>query len=788
MLIHTLSTHCPLTKTISATTDGIHKTPYPLTWNFSSKDHRIHTIEELHALIKDTAKKGHCLIKGQLGRPLNNESRRGATNTEQATQWLVLDIDNMPASATVNGQTQLITPDFILHTLGLGDVSHVIQYSASHGLNPGTLSCHIFLLLTAAVPAPTLKRWLVQKNFSSPVFTQAMSLTRTGNALHWPLDVSACQNDKLIYVAPPVFDGMDDPMPQRLQLVKRALPAATLHVPSISTPEQNRLLTEERINHLRVLAGLPKRKFKYAFEGAIEYLKSPAEAEITEIKTERDFVYFNLNGGDSWAYYHPVSNPKYIYNFKGEPTYLTQELLPGYWASVQSSGANKGSGEQAQITYFAFQDELSSQYYGGNYDEASGQLSLHPFKNLRMLRDYALQNGIAWGDIVPTWRVVFDPGDIVRVDFANRVVNLFEPSPYMLDALDENLRVPKNPPPICHRIIHHALGADEANTRHFYHWLAYIVQNRTYTGTAWLLQGGNGTGKGLLANHILSPLMGASNVRLKRMDELNEQFNAFIEGALIVCIDEMEAKAIQFGKQKAVMANLKNYVTEPTLSIRGMYRAARNVPNYSNWLFFTNDRAALRLDENDRRWNVANYQEDRLLITSDEVEAIRKELPALYAWLYHQPTNEHTVRFPLDNEARRSLITNTRTTTELFMRALREGHMGWFVDQLPSDERHRTNALLHEKVRDYQTDLKTLLTRAKTRQGNYIATRDELHRLYNFITNERGTATAFAKTLTSHGLRVRSVRAPEHASPVQGVQITWKDESNFPSYLNSLPA
>jgi hypothetical protein len=53
----------------------------------------------------------------------------------------------------------------------------------------------------------------------------------------------------------------------------------------------------------------------------------PDSAVITEMKAERGFVYFNLNGGDSWAYYHPESNPDYIYNFKGEPSYLLKNKV-----------------------------------------------------------------------------------------------------------------------------------------------------------------------------------------------------------------------------------------------------------------------------------------------------------------------------------------------------------------------------------------------------------------------------------------------------------------------------
>ena len=62
------------------------------------------------------------------------------------------------------------------------------------------LRAHIFMLLDKPVAAPLLKQWLTQKNHEVPLLHDAMKLTKTGNAISWPLDISACQNDKLIYI------------------------------------------------------------------------------------------------------------------------------------------------------------------------------------------------------------------------------------------------------------------------------------------------------------------------------------------------------------------------------------------------------------------------------------------------------------------------------------------------------------------------------------------------------------------------------------------------------------
>jgi hypothetical protein len=69
-------------------------------------------------------------------------------------------------------------------------------------------------------------------------------------------------------------------------------------------------------------------------------MSKPGEATITGIKRDRGFVYLNLNGGDSWGYYHSEDNAEYIYNFKGEPVYKTSELLPEYWASINKVDAD----------------------------------------------------------------------------------------------------------------------------------------------------------------------------------------------------------------------------------------------------------------------------------------------------------------------------------------------------------------------------------------------------------------------------------------------------------------
>lgn len=109
----------PLTKTISPRG----KDAYPLTKYFTSYEEEITSSLDLFNAIKTHAAQGHCLIKGNLSRPLIDEERRGATATDDATQYICLDFDRH--------ETDDINDD--LARMGLGNINYVLQYSASHG-------------------------------------------------------------------------------------------------------------------------------------------------------------------------------------------------------------------------------------------------------------------------------------------------------------------------------------------------------------------------------------------------------------------------------------------------------------------------------------------------------------------------------------------------------------------------------------------------------------------------------------------------------------------------------
>ena len=484
MNIYFLSAEKPIVKRYELDPKGeLQKHSYPFVYEVTSHEEHPKGLPELATLMQRYSKTGATLVKGELSRQLVTESRKGTTDPTAKTDWICLDLDGVDNYQTV---------DLFLEDIGCGDTDYIVQWSSSMGIeNNAGFRCHIFMRLDQECHPQILKYWLMDINLSTPSLSAQLDLTKTGNSLRWPLDITTCQNDKLLYISPPELGkGIKDPFPgnKRITFVKRKHRALVLPYP-IPGKDALRERMEQRITELRIQHQLPKKKaIKYKFAGATEYMVNPDSATITEMKTERGFVYFNLNGGNSWAYYHPEDNPNFVFNFKGEPAYKTEDLLPEYWASLQQAASNYQPNSQG-IIYLAFREFRTGNYYNGTYDTGTDKLNLAMAKSESQLRQFMKQYGQQIGEFVPDWNLVWDPHSTSVVNPTNNELNTFQPSEFFLKA-----KLPKTNqiPPTIKKVIDHVLGHDPDTIDHFINWLACIVQYQTRTGTAWVWQGTQG--------------------------------------------------------------------------------------------------------------------------------------------------------------------------------------------------------------------------------------------------------------------------------------------------------
>ena len=736
----------PLTKTLTKKADGsISKSAYPHIINFTSETLQISTLQEFHTALTKRAfdPRKPCLLKGQIKQPLQNESRAGSTTTNEATQWVCLDMDNAKFSS----------PEEVMRALGLGDISYVVQYSSSYRVENTRLSCHIFLLLSKALPAKVLKAWLMKFNLTVPALETTITLSPSEQALHWPLDITTCQNDKLLYIGAPIFIGMKSPLTdtERIKLVIKAKPHLDITTIEIVPIEAMKKLERAKLNQLRDAKGLKPQNTKVKQVGEFEVQTGAGEiANYQEIDCG-EYVRFNLNGGDSQAYWHKKGDLQYLHNFKGEPTLILKEVLPGYYAEKvrEQRDGNLTPATKGDLI-LCFQDKVTDGYWWGTWNPETNHLDLNTVSNETKLSNAVRSFGIPLPDPVPIWQRKFDPQSDVRVDEDARIVNIFEPTRYMFEAKSFT----KGSFPIIQRLLDSAVGVGPIQD-HFINWLATIWQYRVKPLTAWILHGNEGTGKGAIFNRIIRPLFGYRNTVYKLGHELNEQFNGWMESALIVLFDEIEAD--MFINNKSVEAKLRSYITEPTVEIRRMRTDVYSVPNYTGLLFFSNKPKPVGIPPTDRRTNVGQFQKKRFITTGEELDKIEGELEAFAAHLSAYKAEPNRAAQVMQTDDRKAIQDVSLTSLDEIGNAILEGNIEYFWEYVSSGQ---GSSILDPIQADYNAVV-IRLTREVLDKPRLKITREDIYAIFKLSNKDTPTGNKFAYMLRHKGIRLKRMRSQD---------------------------
>lgn len=117
---------------------------------------------------------------------------------------------------------------------------------------------------------------------------------------------------------------------------------------------------------------------------------------------------------------------------------------------------------------------------------------------------------------------------------------------------------------------------------------------------AMLLKGANQEGKTSLYM-LMRRLLGGRNCASVQTAQLKKEFNDFIDGKLLCCIEEIKLT----GKDGAeALNNLKTPITNDVVSVEGKGKAVRDIDNFCNWMVFTNFEDAVPIEDDDSRWLV----------------------------------------------------------------------------------------------------------------------------------------------------------------------------------------
>ena len=160
--------------------------------------------------------------------------------------------------------------------------------------------------------------------------------------------------------------------------------------------------------------------------------------------------------------------------------------------------------------------------------------------------------------------------------------------------------------------------------------IAYMAACVQYPGTKFqwapVLQGTEGNGKSLAASCVAYAI-GQDYVHEPRASQLAEKYNGYLEAKIFIVVEE-----IHMGGRREMLDELKPYITNRRIELRGMAQEKRMIDNVANWFFCTNHRDAVLKSKNDRRYAVFfTAQQSAADILRDGMGG--GFFPALYTWL-----------------------------------------------------------------------------------------------------------------------------------------------------------
>tara|TARA_R110002124_G_scaffold211822_4_gene378046 strand:+ start:446 stop:2905 length:2460 start_codon:yes stop_codon:yes gene_type:complete len=777
-------------------------TPYPLTKNFTSEHIQISKSKKgLHDLLKHLqtqAASGACLHKGLLKRPLINESRAMMADRVASTELLILDIDGIQMPTSQSPDVRTISEKIIAQLPEcFQDISYIAQASASLGLKKDKISLHLFFLLEQPTQPKILKEWFKLLNYETDILSSQLSLSANGQSLCYKLDPSVAENSKIIYIAPPTFkDNIQDPISgDRFVIIERGSPTLDprpllIHV----NPERVHNLGVQVKDNLRKKLNLPKKSSKLSTVSiggeSQEVLQNPDKMTIEVSRVNEPYVNCNVNGGDSNGYYFVLTNPHYMYNFKGEPVWEIQKADPDFYRNIFEIFADKID-QDKKLRPVALRDFYTDTYFNGVYDESIEQFTdSYPLTptNKQAIDDFMRTHNRPSLDYVPDARVVFDPTNDkgIQLDEAPYYVNLYRKTKYMLNQEEHVSELTYGTADKLHTItpriatlISHVLGDGKTEFEHFVNWIAYIYQNKQKAMTAWIFTGVPGTGKGLLIHKVLKPLFGEQQVPMRALENIEEQFNLYLRTALFLAVDEFRmGDAGSIGK---MADKLKHQITEPNLTIRAMRSNQIELPSFCNFIFLTNRADAVKIEEGDRRYNVAPRQEKKLDVVHvdlvSNIDDIEKELYIFAGVLHKFQVDQRMAHTALENEAKIQMKNISMSVLEEFAAAIRQRNLEYFTEILDIP---LTNTFDAGGISTAQRYLKHWLAEVGT---EIIIPMSQFKLVYDVLTDTRNKLSTrdFTKAMSRLNIKTarKRVSADKNASIPRGVVLTWKLDDNI---------
>ena len=758
------------------TSEGV--VPYPNVKSLTSHTYYVEPnangLDQALDLFRHHAKQGHAFLKGNLLKPLENESRANQVAKHDLTQLLVIDIDALPLASVPNRPITAAKLETVANDIRqllpepLPSVSCIAHAGSSLGMDDDKVSMHLIFMLSRPVGPQGMKEWLTSLNFTIEKFRQHLSLSKQNHSLKYVIDPALANNTHLLLIANPTFSGIESPFDNgddRWTLIEGQRHTVDL-IPLLSDvcPEQNSQTAEQVLNALRKERGLskfkPKHKTMLGKDGNnIQVLSNPDQMIVEYAYENEEFVYFNVNGGDSNAYFVPKHNPDIVYNFKNEPYFELAKAAPALYDWFQEHYAETIR-QYAGTVPLIIRDFHTDKHFAVEVDIEQDRITRMAEIQKSNATDWLAGLGRSVPDPIETWDIRFDPQSDEVYNPQYLVLNTYQKSeflrkpPQLLDKYYVQIGEAKDTlPEICptiFKVIHHIVGGFDYEFEYFINWLAAAIQMRAKLTTTWVFSGVPGTGKGVFYDKVLRPLIGEDYTDRKRIDHLEDKFNAYLEKTLFMVYDEFRLSDSK--QDMRILNHIKDELVAETGTIRGMRAEAVTRKLYTNYLFFSNHNDAIRIEEGDRRFNIAPPQGQKLFDVYPELEKemdrLHDELPQFASFMLNYSYNEHCARTVLENDAKEKMKEAALGWHEQFCLALRRGDLDYFIDDIMFDfqESDVSAVFLHQSARKIVSHWIE-----QAIEGNQVVVPvAHLHTVYSALAPQPITSKKFTTLLNRH--------------------------------------
>jgi len=249
-------------------------------------------------------------------------------------------------------------------------------------------------------------------------------------------------------------------------------------------------------------------------------------------------------------------------------------------------------------------------------------------------------------------------------------------------------------------LLNNLLRDDYMRLQYFINWLASALVTLRKNGTAIVFKGEQGTGKGVLYEQIIQPVIGEKYTYTFSNQDLKNNFNKNLMNKLFIVGNEIKGN---FKEGNNLYETLKMWVTDNDLRIEMKGVDAFNVKNYFNMLLFSNNNTPLQIQAKDRRYTVFNTKNRKLIDVAKEdfgyystdefIQGIKNELESFIIDLFCYNFNTAKARVPMITPEKQNIYYASVSKIEIFGDAVRdkdfdyfENIIGEYVDLMNEDE------------------------------------------------------------------------------------------------------